>query len=76
MMNTPTAQRTTPRRRKPIDTMKRQYGAVLVYGSILESAGGTVVQNAETVVSNKPFYENLKNQHRKKSHCSVEVDAP
>ena len=64
MINTPTAQRTTPRRRNPVDTMKRQYGAVLAYGSVLESARGTVIQSAETAVSNRPFYENLKSRHQ------------
>jgi len=41
----------------PIETRKKQYGIVLVYGSILDPAGGSVVQNTETVVSNKPVYE-------------------
>jgi len=50
----PPALRTIHIEIEPIDAMKRQYGAVLVYGSILEPAGGSVVQNAETVVSNKP----------------------
>ena len=47
---------------EPIDAMKRQYGMALVYGSILEFAGGSVVQNAETVVSNKPAYKKPKSQ--------------
>ena len=72
MINTPAAQTTMPTRIKAIDTT-RQYGTVLLYGSILESAGGAVVQNAETVASNKPFYEGLKSQHRQNSRS---VDAP
>ena len=43
---------------KHIDDSKKQYGTVLVYGSIFEFAGGSVVQNAEIVASNKAAYNN------------------
>ena len=56
-MNEPTAIPTTV---KPNDTSKRQYGTVLVYGSTLEFAGGSVVQNAEIVVSSKAAYKKPK----------------
>lgn len=56
-MNEPTAR---PTMVNPIDTSKRQYGTVLVYGSILEFAGGSVVQNAEIVVSSKAAYKKTK----------------
>ena len=38
------------------DDSKKQYGTVLVYGSI-EFVGGVVVQNAEIVASSKAAYK-------------------
>ena len=63
----PPALRTMHIEIEPIDATKRQYGIVLVYGSILEPAGGSVVQNAETVVSNKPAYKKSKSQYSQNS---------
>ena len=51
---------------EPNAASRRQYGTVLVYGSIVESTGGTVVQNVDIVASNKAPYKKLKlpSQHR------------
>lgn len=46
-----------PEMLRHIDDSKKQYGIVLVYGSIVEFAGGSVVQNAEIVASNKAAYK-------------------
>lgn len=45
--------RARPTRVRLIDASKKQYGTGLVYGSILEPTGGSVVQNAEIVASNR-----------------------
>ena len=45
---------------KPIDTSRKQYGTVLVYGTILDCAGGSVVQNAAIVASNRVAYKNQR----------------
>ena len=62
---------------EPNAASRRQYGTVLVYGSIVESTGGTVVQNVDIVASNKAPYKKLKlpSQHRKNSR-SVKINAP
>lgn len=49
---------------EPKDASKKEYGIGLVYGSILEFAGGSVVQNAEMVASSRVSYKKKK----KKSH--------
>ena len=46
----------TPAREEPIDASKKRYGTGPVYGSILEFAGGSVVQNAEMVASSMVAY--------------------
>lgn len=51
----------------PNDPSKKQYGIGLVYGSILEFAGGSVVQNAEIVANSKVAYKKNKEPALKRS---------
>ena len=46
----------TPEMERIIDTRMKQYGTGLVYGSRVEPAGGSVVQNVPTVASNRVPY--------------------
>ena len=62
-MNTADDPMAIPAMAKPIDARRRQYGATLVYGSSVESTGGSVVQNAEMVASNRVAYRKLKSRH-------------
>ena len=57
IQNEPTV---TPAREEPIDASKKRYGTGPVYGSILEFAGGSVVQNAEMVASSVVAYNKNK----------------
>ena len=57
IINAPQEPMQIPEMLRHIDDSKKQYGIVLVYGSIVEFAGGSVVQNAEIVASNKAAYK-------------------
>ena len=57
MTNAVVAPIVIPAMLSPNDPSKKQYGIGLVYGSILEFAGGSVVQNAEIVANSKVAYK-------------------